>query len=97
MTVGELVAALANVNPHHAVMIAVDGTFAPVIGVSGAVGVTFVVVRGQGKTQQSKRFTIAEEGVIGHLAHIGVSDEEIGEVLGRPSESVKKKRKALGF
>jgi hypothetical protein len=97
MTVREMAATLANVDPEHTVMIAVDGTFAPVVGVTAGSGASFVVIRGQGKMQQSKRFTIAEEGVIGHLAHIGVSDEEIGEVLGRPSESVKRKRKALGF
>jgi hypothetical protein len=97
MNVGELRGALSSLDAQQDVMIAVDGTFAPVVGVTAASGASFIVVRGQGKMQESKRFTIGEEGVIGHLARLGVSDDEIGEVLGRPSESVKRKRQSLGF
>src|SRR5262245_35179846 len=97
MNVGELQAELARLDAKWDVMIAVDGTFAPVVGVTVAPDASFIVVRGKGKMQQSKRFSIEEEGVIGHLARLGVSDIQIGEVLGRPAESVKRKRQALGF
>jgi hypothetical protein len=98
MTVGELQAALAKLDSEHNIMIALNGSFVPLIGVTAAAaGTNFVVIRGKGKIQQSKRFSIDEEGIIGHLARLGLSDDEIGEVLGRPSDSVKRKRKALGF
>jgi hypothetical protein len=97
MTVGQLQAELAKVDSAIELRIAVDGTFAPLVGVTAVAGSPFVVLRGQGKTQQSPRFTIHEEGVLGKLATLGLSDEEIGQVLGRPAQSVERKRKALGL
>jgi hypothetical protein len=97
MTVGDLRAALAHADPQLDLRIAVDGTFAPVVGVSAVAGSPFVVLRGLGKTQQSPRFSIQEEGVLGKLVTLGLSDEEIGQVLGRPPQSVERKRKALGL
>jgi hypothetical protein len=82
MTVGELQAELAKMNAQDGLMIAVNGTFVPVVGVTAAAGTSFVVLRGKGKLQQSSRFTIDEEGILGHLARIGLSDDQIGEVLG---------------
>jgi hypothetical protein len=96
MTVGALQTELAKLEPQAGLMLAVNGIFVPVIGVTGAGGTTFAVIRGKGKLNQSSRFTIDEEGLLGHLARLGVSDEEIGEVLGRPAHSIKRKRKALG-
>ena len=96
MTVGELAEALAKLNPQQNLLIAVDGAFAPVIGVTGADGAPFVILRGQGKKRDGSPFTVGEEGIITHLSRLGLSDEAIGEVLGRPPESVKRKRKALG-
>ena len=78
-------------------MIAVNGTFKPVIGVTAVSGSSFVVIRGKGKTQLSKRFSIDEEGIIGHLVGLGLTDGELAEILGRPAASVAKKRKALGY
>lgn len=97
MTVGELQKVLAGLDAQQEVMIAVNGNFSPVVGVTAASGASFIVVRGQGVVQQSKRFSVQEEGVIGHLTHLGVSNDEIGEVLGRTADSVKRKRKSLGL
>jgi hypothetical protein len=97
MTVGELQARLAKLDPGADVLTAINGAFAPVVGVASASGAAFVVLRGKGSQQESPRFSIGEEGVIGCLARLGVSDEEIAEVLGRPADSVKRKRKALGL
>jgi hypothetical protein len=97
MTVGELQAELAQMDTEAGVMIAVNGTFVPAVGLTAVPGTSFVLVRGKGKLQQSSRFSIDEEGILGHLARIGLSDDQIGEVLGRPSDSVKRKRKALGL
>jgi hypothetical protein len=97
MTVGELLGQLSKVDSETTAMIAVNGVFVPVVGVTAVAGSSFAVLRGKGKTQQSNRFTIDEEGVLGHLARLGLDDKEISEILGRPSESVKKKRKALGL
>ena len=98
MTVGELRAKLDKLNSENDVMIALNGSFVPLIGVTAAgPGTNFVVIRGKGKLQPSKRFSIDEEGIIGHLARLDLNDNEGGEVLGRPGASVKRKRRALGF
>jgi len=52
-------------------------------------------MRGQGKTLQSKRFTVQEEGILRQLASVGLTDSQIGEVHGRPAEDVEKKRTKL--
>jgi len=97
LTVGNLQALLAKVDTQADVLIAVNGTYAPLLGVVSASGTPFIVLRGKGKHQPSPRFFVEKEGVIGRLVRLGVSDEEIGEVLGRPTDSVKRKRKTLGI
>lgn len=96
MTIGELRAKLETLHPDLIVNIALNGSFVPLIGVhSAGPGTNFVVLRGKGKIQGSKRFSIDEEGVLRHLANAGFDDSQIGEVLGRPAESIKRKRKAF--
>src|SRR5262249_33457100 len=97
MTAGQFLVELAKVDPQLDIRIAVDGTFAPVVGVTAVAGSPFLVVRGKGKDRESGHFTIHEEGVLGRLAALGLSDAEIGEVLGRSPQTVKRKRKALGL
>ena len=98
MKVGDLQAQLAKLDRQADVLIAVNGSFVPALGVVAASGATAIVIRGKGQNQTSPRFSIAEEGMIGHLARLGVSDDEIGEVLGRPADSVKRKREGgTGF
>jgi hypothetical protein len=97
MKVGELLAALAKADPDLDVLVAVHGDFVSAVGVSTAPGASFVVIRGKGKTQRSSRFSVQEDGVLGHLTNLGVSDEEIAGVLGRPPESVQRRKKHLGL
>ena len=96
MTVGELRANLASLHSDLIVNIALNGSFVPVIGVhSAGPGTNFIVIRGKGKIQRSKRYSLDEEGVLGHLVSAGFDDNQIGEVLGRPAPSIARKRKAL--
>jgi hypothetical protein len=90
MTVGELQAQWANLDAQLSVTIAVNGTFVPVVGLTASPSAPFVVIPGKGKLQQSNRFSVDEEGILGHLARLGLGDDEIGEVLGRASESINK-------
>jgi hypothetical protein len=69
----------------------------PIVGVTAVSGSTYVLLRGKGKKQEGTRFTIQEDGVIGHLTHLGLSDDAIGEVLARSPESVERNGKAFGF
>ena len=99
ITVGDLQAQLAKLDTTAEVLIAVNGNLAPAVGVSAATGSSLIVIRGRGKLPKSARagYSVGEEVVIGNLVPLGASDAEIGEVLGRPADSVKRKRKALGF
>jgi hypothetical protein len=97
MTVGDLRAELAQLDANASVMIAVNRNFVHVVGVTATRGTPFAVIRGKGKMVQSKVFSIDEEGILGHLARLGLGDKEIGEVLGRPPKAVAQKRKALGL
>jgi hypothetical protein len=97
MTVGKLQALLAKLNTQANVLVAVNGSFVPVVGVTAASGAEFIVVRGLGRPEERRHFSVGEEGVIGHLVHLGASDQEIGEVLGRPKSTIGRKRKSLGF
>lgn len=96
MTVGELRANLASLHSDLIVNIALNGSFVPVIGVhSAGPGTNFIVIRGKGKIQGSKRFSLDEEGVLGHLVHAGFDDNQISDVLGRSVKIIALKRKAL--
>jgi hypothetical protein len=97
MTVAELQVELGKFDAGYDVLVAVNGTIAPAIGVAGAANASFVVVRAKGKTTRSKTFSIAEVGVLGHLANLGVPDSEIADVLGRQVKEVSRKRAALGY
>jgi hypothetical protein len=97
MTVRELQLELARLNPDDEVRVTISGTFAPLGGLTPVPQAEYIVLRATGKLAKSDRFTIDEEGIIGHLTSLGLTNEAIGEVLDRPAESIKRKRKALGF
>lgn len=96
MTVAELQAELVRLNPDENVLMAINGTFVPVGRLTAVQKAGYVVLRPTGKLAKSDRFTVGEEGILGHLAGLGLTNEAIAEVLDRPVESVKRKRKALG-
>jgi hypothetical protein len=95
MNVAELQAKLASLDPELELMIALHGDFVPIAGVVSAPGSFQAVIRGRGKPQCSSRFSVQEDGLIGHLTTLGVSDQDIAVVLGRPTASVTRRKKAL--
>jgi len=97
MRVGDLREALAKLDSQKDILIALDGSFVPMIEVAVLDGTDFVLLRGKGKLPQSTKFSIHEQGLIGHLVRLGFSNDKIGEVLGRSSKSVQGARKKLGF
>ena len=97
MNVGELQSTLATADPELELLIAVDGAFVPVGGVTLIKGSPFVMIRGATHSKPSNRLSIIEEGILGKLVINGLSDDDIAEVLGRPAEFIARKRKALGI
>jgi len=95
-TVGALRAELANLDAGLDIRIVVNGHVVPVAGVVSNPGSPFAVVRGKGKPQPGNRYTIDEDGVLGLLAEFGLTDQQIGEVLSRSPDSIRRKRKTLG-
>lgn len=97
MTVADLRSALAEMDADREVLITFGGEFVPVVGVTAKPGLSFVLVRGMNKGELPKRFTINEDGLIGHLSTGGMDDNGIAEILGRSHDAVKRRRKALGY
>ena len=73
------------------------------VGVTVAPNVGIAVIRSLGQarrieqTRLHNRFTVVEDGLIGGLSAKGMSDQEIGELLDRPSDSIKRRKKSLGL
>jgi hypothetical protein len=97
MTVGELRELLAKLDSQLKVEVALNGSFVPVIEVAAYGGTDFILIRGKGKTPQAPKYSIQEQGLIGHLVRLGFDNDKIGEVLGRTTKSVEGARKRLGF
>ena len=97
MTVDDLREVLAKLDSQTNVMIAFDGSIVPVAEVAAFDGADFILIRGSRSTPQSKKFTMQEQGFIGHLVRLGFDNDKIGEVLIRSSKSVQQARKKLGF
>jgi hypothetical protein len=97
MTIGDLRAQLAKLESSHEAVVVLNGTLSPIIEVLAVPGAEFIVIRGKGTAPPPRKFTVSEEGVIGHLVRLGFGDEKIGEVLGRAPKSIAQKRKALGI
>jgi hypothetical protein len=95
MKVADLQARLTKLGPTLDLMIALHGDFVPVVDVTSASGACYAVIRGRGKPQRSPRFSIQEDGIIGQLVSMGMSDEDIAVVLGRPAAGVKRRKKHL--
>lgn len=88
---------LTAVDPAADVVIAANGALVPVTGISSAPDKMTVVIRGRSRDKHNERYTTQEDGAIGHLRMLGLSDDMIGEVLGRDADSVKGRRRRLGL
>ena len=94
LTVGELREALASVPDDAAVMLIFEGVLRHAVGVTVASNAGIAVIRSHGQTRPHKRFSAVEDGLIGGLSAMGMSDEAIGELLDRSPDSVKRRRKS---
>jgi hypothetical protein len=97
MKVQDIQRELRAVDPIADVILAANGALVPVTGITFVPNKTMVVIRGRSKVKSNRRFTMEEDGVIGHLGTSGFIDETIGEVLGRDSDAVEVRRKRLGL
>jgi len=93
--VGRLTEALASVPDDAAVMLIFEDVLRNAVGVTVAPNVGIAVIRSLGQTRLHKCFSVVEDGLIGGLSAKGISDEEIGELLDRPPDSIKRRRKTL--
>jgi hypothetical protein len=80
MKVGDLREALAKIDSQQDVMIALGGSFVPVVQVAAFDGTDFILIRGKEVIPQKSKFTIHEQGRVGLLVRLGFNNDKIGEV-----------------
>ena len=98
MTVGELQNELAKLSPDLTVMIGMNRNLSQILRVTSNPKSNLIVLGGKDMARTKKDpFTTDEDGIIGHLVRLGLENEEIEVILGRPANSVKKRRAVLGF
>jgi len=95
LTVGELRAAIANAPDDASVTLVYEGAMRHAVGVTAAPNGMMVVLRTICSERKAKHFSVVEDGLIGGFASMGMSDDDIAEILGRPTDSVTKRRKTL--
>jgi hypothetical protein len=97
MKAQELQRELGAVDSDADVVLAANGALLQISGVTFVPGKTIAVIRGKSKSKLTKRFTTEEDGVVGYLGNVGLSDEMIAEVLGRTPDGVRRRRRTLGL
>ena len=97
MNVGELREALASVPDDAAVMLMFENVLRHAVGVTVAPNGGFAVIRNQGQSRPYKHYSVAEDGLIGGLSAMGMSNEAIAELLERTSESIRRRKKSIGL
>ena len=97
LTIGELRKAITNTPDDATVMLVYEGVLRHAIGITVAPNGAVAVVRGSGNPRKSKHFNTIEDGLIGGLNAMGMSDESISELLERSVDSIKKRKKAIGL
>jgi hypothetical protein len=96
MTVGELREALASVPDDAAVMLIFEDVLRHAVGVTVAPNGAIAVIRNRGQSRY-KHYSVAEDGLIGGLSAMGMSNEAIAELLERTSDSIRKRKKSIGL
>jgi len=89
--------AIANAADDADVMLIHEGMLRPAVGIAVAPNGEVAVIRGLGNTRHAKKFSIAEDGIVGGLTAKGMSDQSIAELLERTVDSVKRRKKSLGL
>ena len=97
LTVGELRQAIADSPDDATVMMIHEGRMCNVVATKCAPNGKVAVIRSKGNTRQSKPFSVAEDGLIGGLLAMGMSDESTAELLERSVSSIKRRKKTIGL
>jgi hypothetical protein len=86
-----------DVSDDAAVMLIFEGVLRHAVGVTVAPNGGIAVIRSHRQTRPHKRYSEVEDGLIGGLSAMGMSDEAIAELLDRPPDSIKRRRKSIGL
>ena len=97
MTVGKLKEQLNGVSEDTALYVLVDGAVTPLVSITIAEKGSLAFMRGKGKGHRSRSYTSTEDGLIGGLNAMGISDARIAELLDRTERSVKQRMKRIGL
>ena len=97
LKVGELRKAIADTPDDATVMLVYAGVMRHAVGITVAPNGAVAVVRGLGNPRRTSRFSIVEDGLIGGLNAMGMSDDQIAVLLERTTDSIKKRKKTLGI
>ena len=98
MNVGNLRKELKGVSDDTALYILYEGAVTPVDSMAITKKGALAIIHGKGKPRKHpKRFTNAEDGLIGGLNGMGETDAMIAELLGRTESSITKRKKLIGL
>ena len=97
ITVGQLREKLLDVSEDVPIMLLFEGNVTSAATVAVAPNGAFAIIRGKGEPRKAKHFSTTEDGLIGGLVTQGLPDEVIADLFERPVDSVKKRKKQLGF
>lgn len=95
LSVGDLRKSIAELPDDAAVMVVYDGRMRHAAGVTISVQGSVAVLRSYINSRNTRKYTTAEDGLIGGLAEIGMTDEQISTLLDRPLHSIQRRKKAL--
>lgn len=97
LKVGELRKVIAHAPDDASVMLIHEGVMGYAIGIDIAPNGAVAIIRSRGNPRQSKHFSVAEDGVIGGLNAMGLSDESIAKLMERSVDSIKRRMKSIGL
>jgi hypothetical protein len=97
MNVGKLREELAGLPDDADIMLLFEGTPRYVDQVKVFKQGNILMIRAKGGLRKSKPYSLAEDGLINALAAMSISDEDIANLLDRPLDGLKKRKKQLGY
>ena len=97
VTAGQIRKALADTPDEATVMLIHEGSMRHAASLKVAPNGKIVVIRSSGNPRQSKHFSVAEDGLIGGFHAMGMPDDKSADLLERPVDSIKRRKKALGL
>jgi len=96
MTAGKLRSQLEGLADDAAIMMLFEGDVIYAENFVVAPTGQFAILRGK-DARHGKRFSVAEDGLIGGLTSMGVSDAAIADFVNRSPDSIKKRKKEIGL